>query len=859
MRDSSFKKVLLDPKSVPFRGQVSSLDAASADPSSGYVAQSVNFRWDGNKATVRYGMVSDKAAPVANGTFLGELRNSLGEWIAVADGGSTKIYQWDTAGGTWREISDATTRFTSTTLPVTFSIATVRVFPGVAGFSDTNNAYIVWQNGVELPRIRNAASNFSGTYTSKVHLRFDDPYPAASRCQPRPLNYFNTQSVTARTNDGGGTASSASTSYSGGGAYETVTFTTSASTSSWAKVQYTGAIALSSAPSQLHIVFKSSDAFIFSRVRVSIFTGSGGTPASTEYVVYDPSTNSQALSIVEIDDVYSMAVFSLDTVYNTSLSVITTGFPATQVDAIKFNWRDSAPAATTTLNVYYVGFGAGVRWGTEVKCAYWGDMSRAESRGVLCQTVEPPLLKEVGGTPIPNLRLAKSTVVRYRLTAYSTKREGLNSDATDIIWYIRTPGSLDFYQIDASPTSLTGYSSRDWVTHNIESEDVIPRIAPTEFYESIPIGSCMLALGDRLVVGNARPSDGSSVSSGNSEVWFSKAKYPWRFSQVVDTSETGEVFPDSAVTVSLDNTEVMRLVTISSANLGADPVIIFTTDGVYSADGSDASSYGRPFRTSPYGTRAPYSVAVDAGMIFYMDTFRQVRTIMGRADKGVVSRGVVDDKLSGIPDARISKVSGAIHEDKYYLAFTPNGASYNEQILIYDFRIQGWYTDSTASTTVFFERLRAVEENSKRKLFFIGRQGTTYQHENSSATTDSGTAITARIRFLEVTEGFEKQVVIEDIVACADVTSSQKYITTRRYPRTKTDTPNSGRIDLYNGTSGLTQVVRFDRDAGNAAAKPLTVPDMGVSVDIETDAPPGTSIYAIYAYGRVNNVGPDKQ
>lgn len=858
--------VLLDPLQAPFRGQRSNMDPAAIPPGSGFVTQSVNFRWTGGKATVRYGIASDKSAPDTGTTFLGGLNNEHGKWVACVKSGAVRIYQWDTVGGIWQEISDATTRLTDTTLPVHFSIITERVFPGVSGFSDTNNTYIIWQNSKEVPRIRNAASSFAGAYVGRIHTRFTEPYTAASMCQPRPLNYFNTQSIAARANGGTAGASSATTAYSGGGAYETFTFLNTVDNTSYAEVRFTSPIVLSSQPKQLHIVFKTSDTFLFTKLRVSIKTSSAGTPASTEYVCYDPATNPQALTIIPIDDVYSMAVIGMETVYDTSLTVQTSGFPATSVDALKFHWRDSAPSATVTLDVYYCGFGAGVRWGTEAKCSYFGGPqgaessgsgSRAESRGVLCRQLDPPTIKEVGGTPIRDLRLPKSEAIRYRFSVWTTKREGLDSNATVIIWYIRVPGGSDFYQIDASPTAV-GSTSRDWVTKNIESEDVIPRVAPSELYESVPIGACMLTLGERLVVGNARPHTGSSVSAGDGEVWFSAAKYPLRFSRVVEYSEDGEIFPESPVAITPDNSRVQRLATISATNLGADPVIIFTSNGVYSVDGSDASQYSRPYRVSPYGTRSPWSVAVDAGTVFYLDTFRQVRSLFYGSDKGSISRWSVDDKLAGIPDARVDDVSGAIHDDKYYLAFTPNGGTENEQILIYDMHIGGWYTDSTASA-LRFERLTAVEENAKRKLFFYHSTGAIYQHENSASTSDSGTAITSRIRFGEINTGTFRKVVMERVGVIADVTGTQKYITTRRYTKEASASPNSGRIDLFGTTSGKSKVFRYDRDASSAANAPLTWADPGVHLDVETDALSGFSISSIFADVRLVDVGPDKQ
>lgn len=850
MADTANQFFLFKSGEAPFRGQRSAMDPASLRE--GEAVQAVNFRFDGNKITGRYGMLIDRPAPVAGGVHLGSHKSSIGEWVAVAVSGATRVYQWNAFTSAWVEITDATTRFVSTTQLVTFEIVTLSVFPDVAGFSDVNSNYVIFQNGTEVPRIRNTASDFVA-YSTHLHNKFQPPYNSASKCQYRPLNYFNTQAIASRANSGGG-VSSATAAYSGGGSIEQFTFATTTTSGDNARITMP-AIALSSTPSQLHFIFKSTDAFLLQKLRIIVQTAASGTPASTEYVLYDPATNPQALTIVPIDDVYSQAVISIETVYTTGLSVVSAGLPATSYSVFKLQYQSSAAVtASQTLELYYLGFGAAVQYGGQVACAYWGSGSRAESPGVVCEIVRSPYIAEIGGTPIKNLRIAESPLCYYRLTVWSTKREGLPTDATHIVWFLKAYQALDFKQIAANPTSLASYSSREWVTRNIETDAVIERVAPDALYESVPIGSCMATTGHRLVVGNARFHDGSSVAKGDGSVAFSANAYPLRFRRAVEFTTEGIAVSESPIVLQVASVPVIGLKTFSSGNLGSDPVIVFSAENVQSVDGSDASQFIRPYVISPEGTRSPWSIAASDQAIFYLDTNRQVRAIYGAYSKPITIEGV-DDKLAGIPDERISHVTAAVHNERLYLAFTPFESTSNEQLLIYDLRINGWYTDSTSSN-LRWARLLGLEQGTKKKLFFSNEDGACYEHENNAATTDNGQAITCRLQFRELNFGWDSKITVESVGVLADVVPNGE-ITTRRKYRTLLAASPTGTLPLSDSSGEKRQVLRWDRKpslpeqvAGSA--------DYGISVEIETSNFAGNSIYGVFTKLRRSPIGPDR-
>jgi hypothetical protein len=800
-----------------------------------------NWRFDGRAATVRAGIALDKGATglPASYEFRGGLIHHLGQWVAVLDLSTSKVrvYQWDDGGSTWSEISDGTTRFDEGNY-VEFQIVTEPVIPGIDDFDDPNNNYIIWQNGVELPRIRNASPG--GSYSSRLHQRFANPLPEMSKAQSVPLAYYNTQGSLTLTSSGGGLTFT-EPAVTTGGKKILLTATTSSASGHHATVQFASGITFTETPRQIQIVYDSADSFIWAKLRLAIFDG------TTQYILYDPTENPEALTLQAIDDKYAVALIDIDAVYDTGLTLVSTGLPTgINFNRIRLQWVDSAPAATTTISLYSITFGGGVRWGVQAGVAYFGHLSRAESRGVVCATVPNPLLKDVGGTPIPSTRLIASTAARYNLRITTHKYGTLSANATRVVPYLLTAAGYEFLQAAVAPYDMSSSSTREVLEILLKNEDTVSRAMPSEFHESVPIGLCMTHTGSRLVVGNARTAD-ASVTSGNGQVWLSAHEYPFRFSKVVNVYSNGEINPQSPVAVTVGDDEVVAVRSVTNAYTGSDPVAVFTGSRVHRLEGSDASSLSRPFLASTNGTRSPRSIVSYGRSMLYLDTNRQVRFL--HEMDNAPSRTFVDDKLKGIPDERIPHVSAARFRDRYYLAITPLADTANTQILIFDPRTGGWFSDSTSSTARF-QRLFSVVENEKQKLFFFSTNGGIYEHENGSATLDIGTDITAIMRFREIqAENFLHEVVVGRVgVMCDKVANEQ--VTIRRYLRRSNSGPVNSIIDIgadrSTGETDDLQVARWDRSASSAATE-VAASDIGVSVQLEVAVPSGFTLKNVFA------------
>lgn len=836
---------LLSPQSVKALSLRSALDpSALADTE---MTTLNNWRMDGRSASVRYGIALDKGATGLPASY--EFRgghiepNDGGEWVAVYDTATTKVrvYQWDS--NQWNELTDGTTRFNNGNY-VTFQVVSEPIIPDIEDFDDPNNKYIIWQNGVELPRVRNTV--YAG-YSTRLHQRFANPLPEMCKSQSVPLAYYLTQGTTTLTSSGGGLTFT-KPSVTTGGTKLLLTATTGATSGDHATVQFGTAINFSETPRQIQIVYDSADSFIWSRMRLAIYDG------TTQYILYDPSENPEALVLIPIDDKYAVALIDIDTVYDTGLTLVSSGLPTgINFDRIRLQWQDVAPAANTTISIYSITFGGGVRWGVQAGVAYFGDLSRAESRGVVCANVPNPLLKDVGGTPIPNTRLVASTAARYNLRVTTHKFSSLSANATRVVPYILTSAGYEFLQAAVDPYDMSSSSTREVIEILLKNEDTVSRSMPSEFHESVPIGTCMGHTGSRLVVGNARPAD-STVTSGDGQVWLSAHEYPFRFSRVVTQYSNGEINPSSPVAVTVGSDEVTAVASVTNAYTGSDPIAVFTGQRVHRLEGSDASSLSRPYLASDYGTRSPNSITNYGRSLIYLGTDRQVRFL--HDPERALSLTFVEDKLRGIPDERVPHVSAAVFRDRYYLAITPLSDTANTQILIFDRRTGGWFSDSTSSTARF-QRLITVVENDKQKLFFFSTNGGIYEHENGSATLDIGTEITAIMRFREIhVPNFLSNVSVDRVGVLCDKVAA-KQVTIRRYLRRRGDVPHVSSIidigaDRRTGETDDLQVNRYDRSSSSAAVE-VGASDIGVSVQLEVAVPSGFTLKNVFAEVRVHD------
>jgi hypothetical protein len=800
-----------------------------------------NWRFDGRAPNIRGGIALDRPTTgfPASYELRGCLRHELGDWAAVLDNGTSKVrvYQWDAGGVTWQEITDGTTRFSDTGY-VEFQIVNTPIYPGITDFDDANNNYIIWQNGTELPRIRNAS--YSGGYSSRLHQRFAPPIASMCKAQPVPSSYYNTQGSLTLTSSGGGLTFT-EPSVTTGGKKILLTATTSSASGHHATVQFASGITFTEAPRQIQIVFDSTDSFIWSRLRLAIFDG------TTQYILYDPTENPEAITLQAIDDKYAVALIDIDTVYDTALNLVTGGLPTgINFDRIRLQWVDSAPAATTTISLYAVVFGGGIRWGVQAGVAYFGHLSRAESPGVVCTNVPAPYLKDAGGTPIPNTRLAMNTAARYNLRVTTHKYAPLSANATRVIPYLLTASGYDFLQAAVDPTDISSTSTREVVTMLLTEEATISRTMPSEFHESIPIGKSMAHTGSRLVVANGRVAD-VTVTAGNGEVWMSAHDQPFRFSRTAIPLSTGEIRPDSPIVNKVGTHELVKVLTMSSSYAGSDPVVVWSGREVWRMEGSDASTLSRPYLVSRYGTRSPHSVVRFGASALYLDSSRQVRVL--HDPRTAISRTYVDDKLKGIPDARLPHVSAALFQDRYYLAITPLTDTNNTQILIFDTRTNGWFSDSTSSTARF-QRLFATVEGEREKLFFFSTNAGVYEHENTSATLDIGTDITAIMRFRELApQSYTSTIAVHRVgISCDKVADEQ--VTIRRYPSQSGAAATSTIIDIgaarSTGETDDLQVHRWDRSAGDGDVV-SSRKDVGISVQLEAALPSGWTLKRVFA------------
>lgn len=755
-----------------------------------------NFRLGYRCLETRYGTSSAiNANGIASGTVLGELDTETYSFRAIADGGTTKLYYRN--GSSWDEFTagsghHGSTRFSSTTARVRFAIIRSPMMPGMNEFSDPADTYLVAQNGLERARIICLRSDALANDDVAIVASVDPPRISSAVAKPILSKFFTitaSSGVSAATSDADITAAITTGTY---GKFIDISFLTTVDDGDNATITF-NSIATTNDPTQFHMVYQGSLDSPWDKIKVSLITSTG-----TEYVIHDPAQASSVPIVgfasgkaADPNQSYQQVAFDLGRVWSSGSPA---AFPTGNYNRIKFTWVGDPLATALPLKIYAAGFGGQIQYGADFGITYFcgqpdpttspyreGGGSRSESALTPCTLARTQTLGEVGGTPIPGIHLAEQAGFRYRFQISYPNPPTLSatSPITHLLIYGRFVGSSQMTLANWDPPQVGKYSGGSWVyesgdantilTETINSERITPRKAPSTFQLPIPIGTEMIYNGGRLAIANARF---DTTDTGVGQVAFSVEGEPFRFSYRV-TSDDGYINPDSSTIARTENETIEALVPGSNSPLGAENILIFTRRGLYSTDNSDALNLSVLRYLGPHGTLSPKSVVVHEGNIIWLDSNRQVRMMGSEYD--IISRGVIEKNLLDIPVARLPFVAACVFEDRLHLAVTPASGSTNINVLVYDFRMQGWTLDVKPHDIIGWQ---APYRSNQLQLWSINADRTTSRHEDTSATTDSGTAIAHAITGATFMGGLNESVVVGEMAVRTTATSAT--ITTTR-------------------------------------------------------------------------------
>ena len=811
---------------VPFIGQVTSRDPASLRDGEWQLAQ--NVRWSSTSLQARYGFASYRASTgLPAGTVVGADFGVLGDFIAIAVSGSTRIYKY--YSGSWQECTSggSGTRFSSTepvrfvrfTMPYAGSIATAYLTPN-------SRDYIVAISNNDYPRIMSLNTGVPTAYSIQAITPPNFEYCTATPKVNDSALLINTGGTAITAGDltkspagaGSDLEATISTSSGYGNSILLTAYSATVANGEYASISLTASsnILIDSNTKQMQIVYSSGAADIWSQLAIQVNVG------GSWYYIHHPTYTTPA--ITSCGDKYYSAAFTM-TSWMASGSLGTwSAVSGSSITDIRFEWIGNAPPSNVAVQIYAITVSGGVPYGTEFGVSFWSANQATESPGVVCESKRAPTLKDVNGTPIPNVRLGESYQFTYK---YNISYRCTATSYLPLIYASTNAGELVLLNmVPTASTATSGYVD----TVAVHSLSFGNWTFPDAQTMEMPRATCGTYNSDRLFLA---ANIGNSSSASNN-VLFSQKGYPTRF-RAIPKVEGGQVDPAGAGVASFGSESVKSILALTPGSFGGQAIIVHTDKSCYAMGGLDALQLGRPDVIAPYGTLSPLSVAILRNQLVWVDQEMQVRAY-GSSIDGISTR-TIENVLTAVPTARIPYVSVGTFRDIMYISYTPSGGSANTKSLVYDLRTGGWSTDSTASSYDFAFWVQSVQSGAPKNLV-VSSDGTTLEYEKASQTTDAGSTITVSLTSKEINSGLWNQIRLTDIGIIADDQGAVEWTTTLTGKQGSTQT---GAINM-DTTSGLAW--KWNRGSSDTSERP-GLKDVAVSVSITGAMTGGSKIYTI--------------
>jgi hypothetical protein len=816
---------------VPCQGQYSSIDPIALQ--NGQWAKITNIRTDDATMRVRppatLQLDNTNIAYAAGDEVVGShfSFNTNQQIIAVWDASASRVKIWRDNAGTYSEMTDSASRFT-TNAPVSF----VEVQEGyTAGMPNGPVLALVAQNGYEAPRI---IRRVSISYTSPFSVVDTLTPPTADLCTAEP--YGDTTWKIGDRVAGNLSVSDADVTASIGtltgiGTYVSFNYTTATDVNDYGRITFAGSAA--STNSQLQIIYNSTLRDIWERVSVAINVG--GTKyylhlAGTTEPIYDDVGN--GYSCVAFDCRFVRTGTGITT--QSALSSL-----ANMGTTLDFEWTGALPASgAVVLNIFGVLPTGSIPFGVQFASSYFIQETRQESPSVVHKSLFPPTLAATGGCPVPDVRFGSVEGFTY---SYSLKVGG--GGASTFTRYFCLPwvdesgdGTFRLARGVGSLANAGSGSTTDFPlcqrgtiagAYSFDNLDPWEDIAPSSLQIPIPTGYAQLFSNDRLFI------SGNKSSSNPGKLYFSQKSYPFRFSELVDVQD-GVADSLSSGATKL-NSPVQALASMSASVLGADPVMILTSDALFSTDGVTATSLSSPRKVAPHGTLSPRSVTVYEGNMYWLDNERQFRSLGGLVGGLGVRR--VEDVFTGISGSDLANVEGFTFRDRLYLAYKPSGGSANTRAMVYDQRTGIWVQD-TLGGSLDFKRFQRIRSSGADLMTFVTTDGNVYEYEGTQTGNEAGSAISVNLWSRALSNPTLQAIRFSHPTIYSDQIPSAVWDFSLFSHRLSTTA--AGKIDMDYGSEKSWTVGR-----GTAENQRVGMSDSAVQLRIEGTAPGGAKIYFI--------------
>lgn len=822
--------VLFDPKDVPVRGMVSAQAPSSLSPGEWALLQ--NIRQSSRLIQVRGGTAllgTILASSTFRGFWTGTLNGTYTIIVAVKESLETRVYKSTDGFATKTEITAASgqygnTRFTDNGQLLTFE----RVWNPIAFASGD---LLVMQNGTDAPRVYSVA----GAITA-IHEAIDPPL--ATQNFPvkysLPFNFpVNVTANLAHVNSGAALVSS-----NGGttpNSYINLSVGTGTALNDNSEITLSSTKTFFTNTSRMQWILGIDTEYVEFLDKVKIEAKIAGVLAAT---IHDPTSTVSAAPIA--------VPLSSD---NKTLYVFDKGERASSItfDEILITWvapTNEAPSIVKVVKIFMIA-GSGRNPGQTIfGTGYRNSASFAESPGVAYTHYVGELVNNTGGPADNKATLPNDPSIYYDFSLpYKNTSTADRDKGVDLLNVYRKRPQDDRLSYFTAVTIAAyagswAYSSTatDPLFHTptgLETSYDIPM--PDGFHLPLPVAKAMKYANGRLFVG--------APSSGNYNLMFSGIKQPFRFRRF-NREEDG---PGA---LSIQGETVQAFAAVATSTLGIDTIYAFTDQGLYGLSGLLTSQLSQQARISDSGTLSPYSVQTMKNTVFWLDKEMQVRRMRFGSIEDL-SRDSIDDLTRGIPGSRRAFVYGACNNERYFLGFTPSGATTNTRILVWEDRYQKWSLDippkAMEGLLNWFDGT-----NNKFRLLGAGIDGSdlkSYEYDDPATSQDLGTNISVGLTSHEIHDPmWDHKFFIRRIGVLVDDVSSGSISISRAYK------PHGGTgASTINIDVSTNQAWRWD---GNQT---VTGTGNGVSCQITFTASltAGTRFYSIVAERQERGLGRD--
>lgn len=694
------------PIRCPFRGLVTSQHPMSLGD--GMFSEADNVRIGDGTISVRGGMTASLGTILNGSTFrgiwTGRFQNANIVVVAVAISSTIRVFKSSDCV-TFTEISAAAGQYATTRLADNGEPVQIEVvkdpFTSLQG-ATKNQDCIVWGQrgtakcvyGDNFAVGSGQIANVIADITAPTHLLARQIYANSNN-----VGYFKVYD-SGETDYATIAATGAGLTMADTGASEhnrvRVSITSSVTLNSTATVLFTTGAGIL-VGSQFALLLDTQYQSFLDSVTINVGNNTAGS-FTGGVTVWAPSNTYQAPHIIPVDATSKfLAVFEL------SSNTVGTTFKA-----LRIVWSaptTSAPASTQTVDIMAINASTDTSLVaenpglTEWAVAKYNSGSHTESPAVLYGPAIPQYLNpalfgcaDFGGTRVPFSPLIKfeyyvqlqnptAAELLAGFDSYRIYRKRPQDDRLTAVQDVRMATCA------AGTWSYVSGSSATYVTQFLTgAEPTVDETYPDAFHVAMPAGAALALCGDRLWCGGK--------DSTTHALFVSALRSPFRYRKFTKRTN-GEILDEtSPLTISLGTSVPWRVASRTSLLPGIPYIAIFTDQELFFATGINASDLQRLTRVAPYGTVSPYSVAELNGKFFYLDTSMQVREYrIGTAPQSITRR-TVDSLLKPIPAGRRAFVTAAGANERYYLYFSPSGATTNTKGLVWDDDSRGWVTDT---------------------------------------------------------------------------------------------------------------------------------------------------------------------